>query len=276
MPEQNDLVYDVGMHKGEDSDFYLRKGFRVIGFEADPALAAYCRSRFAEEIQQGRLTVVEGAIVDRAQTGGSVKFYKNERNDVWGTVDGGWAKRNESLGAPSDVIQVPAIDFAECLRRFGTPHYLKIDIEGSDLLCLRVLLEFKRKPDYISLESEKISFTKLKEEFLLLEKLGYRSFKLVQQQTIPGTRVLVRDSEYEFEDGASGVFGSDLPGSWKNRGVVLTHYRFIFLLYGLYGDYGKLNSYRLGSMSRKILERILRRPVPGWYDTHAKLGPYRA
>lgn len=47
-------------------------------------------------------------------------------------------------------------------------------------------------------------------------------------------------------------------------------------LYGLYGDYGKLNSYRLGGMSRKILERILRRPVPGWYDTHAKLGPQRA
>ena len=30
-----DLLYDVGMHRGEDAEFYLRKGFRVIGFDAD-------------------------------------------------------------------------------------------------------------------------------------------------------------------------------------------------------------------------------------------------
>ena len=46
------LVYDVGMHKGEDSDYYL-KGFDVIRFEADPDLAAQCRSRFSDEIKSG-------------------------------------------------------------------------------------------------------------------------------------------------------------------------------------------------------------------------------
>ncbi len=35
----DDLIYDVGMHKGEDADYYLKKGFRVIGFEAIPELA---------------------------------------------------------------------------------------------------------------------------------------------------------------------------------------------------------------------------------------------
>ena len=39
VPKHKDLVYDVGMHKGEDTEFYLRKGFRVIAFEADPDLA---------------------------------------------------------------------------------------------------------------------------------------------------------------------------------------------------------------------------------------------
>src|ERR1019366_6379367 len=52
-----DLIYDVGMHKGEDSDFYLQKGFRVIGFEADPDLIEHCRNRFSREIEQGRLTI---------------------------------------------------------------------------------------------------------------------------------------------------------------------------------------------------------------------------
>jgi 16S rRNA A1518/A1519 N6-dimethyltransferase RsmA/KsgA/DIM1 with predicted DNA glycosylase/AP lyase activity len=35
-PKHKDLIYDVGMHHGEDTEFYLRKGFRVVAFEADP------------------------------------------------------------------------------------------------------------------------------------------------------------------------------------------------------------------------------------------------
>ncbi len=31
--KHDDLLYDVGMHKGEDTDYYLKKGFKVIGIE---------------------------------------------------------------------------------------------------------------------------------------------------------------------------------------------------------------------------------------------------
>ncbi|MFT5604915.1 MAG: 16S rRNA A1518/A1519 N6-dimethyltransferase RsmA/KsgA/DIM1 with predicted DNA glycosylase, partial [Paracoccaceae bacterium] len=87
--KNDDLVYDVGMHQGEDSDFYLKKGFRVVGFEADPDLAAQCRRRFFGEIESGQLVVVEGAIVDKqALAGGdkTIRFYKNIDVSVWGTV----------------------------------------------------------------------------------------------------------------------------------------------------------------------------------------------
>lgn len=43
---------------------YLKKGFRVIGFEADPILAEHCRSRFSDEVENGRLIVVNAAIVE--------------------------------------------------------------------------------------------------------------------------------------------------------------------------------------------------------------------
>lgn len=45
-----DLVYDVGMNRGEDTEFYLKKGYRVVGFEADPLLVDQCRKRFAAEL----------------------------------------------------------------------------------------------------------------------------------------------------------------------------------------------------------------------------------
>ena len=44
-PKHHNLIYDVGLHKGEDAEFYLHKGFRVVAFEADPDLIAFCRER---------------------------------------------------------------------------------------------------------------------------------------------------------------------------------------------------------------------------------------
>ena len=59
-----DLIYDVGAHQGEDTDFYLRKGFRVVAVEADPVLAARLRENFATAIDCGQLVVVEAAVAD--------------------------------------------------------------------------------------------------------------------------------------------------------------------------------------------------------------------
>ena len=71
------------MHKGEDTDFYLNKGFNVVGFEADPELIVFCKNRFKNEIEKKKLIIIEGAIVERISNN-KVKFYKNNINSVWG------------------------------------------------------------------------------------------------------------------------------------------------------------------------------------------------
>jgi FkbM family methyltransferase len=272
-----DLIYDVGMHRGEDADFYLKKGFRVVGFEADPDLIEHCRNRFSREIEQGSLTVVEGAIVEHTEesTLRSVTFYQNKKTSVWGTIQSDWARRNDALGAPSKTIDVRTVDFAQCLRQYGVPYYLKIDIEGSDAICLRALVNFEQKPNYVSLESEKVTFAKLLQEFRLLRNLGYTAFKAVQQEGM-SSRVeptACREGCYtahEFEEGASGLFGGDLAGKWKNYYEILAEYKMIFVLYALFGDHGKLNSYSFSKNLKEFLQKCLRRSIPGWYDTHAR------
>ena len=52
-PKHEDLIYDVGMHRGEDTQFYLRKGFRVVAFEANPENVSFCRNKFRESIDHG-------------------------------------------------------------------------------------------------------------------------------------------------------------------------------------------------------------------------------
>jgi FkbM family methyltransferase len=273
-----DLVYDVGMHKGEDTDFYLKKGFKVIGFEANPDLVAQCRNKFSNEIMNGKLIVVEGAIV-ALQPGETkikkIKFFKNKNNSIWGTVAENWADRNEYMGTSNEIIEVPVIDFAECLKKYGVPHYLKIDIEGMDIVCLRSLRNVPKKPDYISIESEKVLYNKLLEEINLLTELGYSKFKAIQQrgissQTEPNPSKEGCCVKHQFQEGSSGLFGEDLPHEWKSYKQILRKYKFIFIEYKLFGDYSKLRKYFVGKIFIKTLSLLLRKPLPGWYDTHAK------
>ena len=272
------LVYDVGMHKGEDTDYYLKKGFSVIGFEADPDSAAHCRRRFSDAIDTGKLIVVEGAIAELLPgetKGRTIKFYKNKDCSEWGTVSSDWAQRNRSLGTSNEVIEVHVVDFLECLTKYGIPHYLKVDIEAMDTVCLKALLHFEQKPDYVSRESEKVSFDKLVQDFNLLTQLGYTRFKAIQQQGISHQREPHPSKEgcyvgYQFHEGSSGLFGVDLPGEWKSYEPILNQHKFILLQERIFADSGTLHKYFIGKVLRKGLSTLLRKPIPGWYDTHAR------
>jgi FkbM family methyltransferase len=77
------LIFDVGCNDGQDSDFYLKKGFRVVGIEANPALCEALKKRFADEIAEGRFMLVEEAIAEQA---GEVEFYLNEIENIRSTI----------------------------------------------------------------------------------------------------------------------------------------------------------------------------------------------
>jgi len=270
------LIYDVGMHKGEDTEYYLKKGFKVVAFEADPDLISICKKKFSEEISKGELIIIEGAIVDKNKVfDKTIKFYKNESNSVWGTVVREWSVRNENLGAKSNIIEVPTIDFGKCLEEHGMPHYLKIDIEGMDVVCLESLKRFENKPTYISIESEKVNFELLIKEFNLFETLGYNKYQIINQADITTFKEPVSSKEgkllhYSFRPGASGLFGSDFSTPWINKKKALRNYKWIFYGYKLWGDNSKIKYYRAMNLIRRTLNLFLRTSVPGWYDTHAR------
>ena len=64
-----DLIFDAGAHKGEDTNFYLLMGYRVVAIEANPDLASELRARFRGEAEDGRLIVVDKAIAPQAGEG---------------------------------------------------------------------------------------------------------------------------------------------------------------------------------------------------------------
>jgi FkbM family methyltransferase len=283
-PKYGDLIYDIGLHKGEDTDFYLRKGFRVVAIEADPDLVAHCEQRFSEFLERGRLTIVPGAIVDPklAFTARKVTFFKNDEVSVWGTVSADWAARNDRRGSPSRAIDVDAIDLVDVIATHGVPRYMKVDIEGADIHCIEALGRLCHRPDYVSIESDRSGFGGIVGEIDLLASLGYDAFQAVEQARIPRLQRPPKPAregafvEWTFEPGSSGLFGAELPGRWKSRDEVLRQYRLIAAGYYLFDKDGMTRSWtfpgarHLRTAARRAASALLGVPMASWYDTHAR------
>jgi hypothetical protein len=51
------LIYDVGMHNGDDTAYYLAKGAHVVAIEANPTLCDSVIQKFETPITEGRLNI---------------------------------------------------------------------------------------------------------------------------------------------------------------------------------------------------------------------------
>jgi FkbM family methyltransferase len=210
-----DLIYDMGMHHGEDSEFYLRKGFRVVAVEADPEICRSAAGKLRPFVEGGQLTIVNRAIADRA---GPVTFYRSARSD-WGTIVGAWDRDNAARGVASEEIIVEAITLADLVREYGDAFYMKIDIEGMDRVALESLGETPIRPLYLSMETSfarNPSMEAVRGDFDLLASLGYDRFKIIDQQRVPLQTApnppLVGDYVPVPASDGSGLFGEDRLG----------------------------------------------------------------
>lgn len=268
------------MHLGEDSEFYLALGARVIAFEANAELTAKNRARFRSEIEGGQLEIVEGAITPPDFRGESVTFYVDRNKSVWGTTKGDWVERNASLGTSVDRIEVPAVKLRDILSDSGPAYYAKIDIEGADLDVLATLRDMKLCPDFLSIESSKTSLDQVAAEIELLRSIGYTRFAAVQQAVVPGSRYQGKPlygqhrCDYRFRNHSSGPFGPMLRQEYKTAEAVLDDYRDIFRRYARFGDNAWLMQNRYTRVPTRALNRMLlqlgNRPLCGWFDTHAR------
>lgn len=186
------LIFDIGMNNGDDTAYYLGRGHRVVAVEANPVLAERGKTRFADEITAGALTIVNEGVGEQP---GRATFWVSRANSEWSSFLHHIATRN---GTTADPIEVGVRTFRSLIDEFGCPHYAKIDIEGHDIFCLRELANGAR-PELISVEAHRLEY------LALLYAAGYRGFKVVNQ----------REHGRAFPYGSSGPFGDELRGEWE-------------------------------------------------------------
>ena len=208
-----DLIYDVGLHIGQDTAFYLEKGFRVVAIEANPVLAHQVAVRFAHACDVGQLRVLNVGVGSKA---GRFPFYVNTLYSEWSSFE----REIGTRGCKAEVIEVQTIPLEEIVREHGVPHYMKIDIEGYDTIALESIARLSERPHYISAENGQ------PEMLDLMCGLGYSRFKFINQAEVPNMRCPSparegRDIDHRFEFGASGPFGEETVGQWKKREEVI-------------------------------------------------------
>ncbi|MDH3754106.1 MAG: FkbM family methyltransferase [Acidimicrobiia bacterium] len=276
-----DLIFDLGFHNGDDTAYYLHRDFKVVAVEANPILVAAGRTRFEEEIADSRLQLLGVGVGD--DPAGST-FWVNELKSDWSSFD---KERGCRRGTPCHPVEVPVRTLSAVLEDHGTPYYMKIDVEGRELHCLRSL-DPDDLPQFISVEMSGLE--------ILSEaaRLGYSQFKIVDQRhhnspqiaerpnasvaarfrriesamslRLPGRRWLKRtyrrfvpaaplwepgddaEAEWVFPQGCSGPFGTDLHGEWLDLDEAA--YEWLHHRYG---------HYRRGTLS-----------PGGWFDLHAR------
>jgi len=275
----NDLIFDIGCHNGDDTDFYLRKGFRVVAIDADKALCDHVSTRFSAEIKSGRCEVIFGAVGEK--TGEIETFYICDQRTDWNTCDPYFVVRNEKEGVKYRRVEVTTINVAELMDTRGTPYYVKIDIEGADMIPIKTLVGRSELPAYISIEIAQHDLSQGLEQIHLLKKLGYTQFNFFNQ----GMRRHIKapspalEGNYATFDGCAvttGLFGKELGGKWVDLSAAEKRFAGIhnrYLLFRenrLYSKDGTFGGTLISKIHNRFRRHVLGDPV-AWYEMHARI-----
>jgi len=258
------LIFDIGMHIGRDTEFYLRKGFKVVAVEANPVLAKQSNERFSSEIASGQLTIVNKALVED-QTD-SVEFYVNDEKNDWGTLLPDW---NRSLNKAFRRITVPTIRLPDLIAAHGVPYFMKIDIEGADVMCVRSLMHQRESPSYVSVElmtpnnlaNQRVECLEI---LVYLRAMGYTKFQISDQSRLkmvrcPNPPLEGNYVDFAFDGHSSGLFGKELQTQTYTVDEVAEKYLAYF--------YARTRRFPFSLFSAGPSEAPFHRK--GWFDLHA-------
>jgi FkbM family methyltransferase len=201
-------ILDLGMHVGDDTCYYLARGFNVVALEANPQLCQSAQNRFKREISSGQLVIINAALCPAVTN--SVEFHICNVNPEWSSLEK-W--RIEQVGGNLETVKVPGITLNSILSDYGQPYYIKCDIEGADGDFVDQLIQVPstHKPPFVSVEGIAIEWLSS------LGKYGYDRVQLVSQARIrrefdPPFKFTLegRECTWTFRGHTSGRFGFDL------------------------------------------------------------------
>jgi FkbM family methyltransferase len=149
-----DLIFDVGANMGWKTELFLELGAKVVAVDPDTSNQQILRKKFLWcRLQNKPVEIVKNAVSDKSSV---ETMWINEAGTALNTLSPKWKDAlttdDSHFGGTSTYTQkmtVQTTTLDELIRQFGSPFFIKIDVEGYELQALKGL---QRPVPYISFE----------------------------------------------------------------------------------------------------------------------------
>lgn len=156
--DNNKLIFDIGANTGIKTKVFLTLGEKVVSVEPDRNHVKILKIRFGNN---PRFTVLPVAVSDQE---GEFDYYYSETASGYNTLNDKWKNSLESNLDKKDVVsvkydgsyKVETITLQKLISIYGSPDYIKVDVEGFEWNVLKTL---NQSIPYISFEANLPEFT---------------------------------------------------------------------------------------------------------------------
>jgi FkbM family methyltransferase len=174
-----DFVFDVGAHIGHRTASFLRLGARVVAVEPQPAAAGFLRVLYA---WRPRAKIVRAAC---GRSEGTIQLQVNSANPIVSTASPAFIDAAAgSVGWEGQkwdrTIESPLTSLDALMRDYGSPSFIKIDVEGFET---DVLAGLSKAPPSLSFEFTTIQRDVAAQGVKLCAALGFKSYQAVIGET---------------------------------------------------------------------------------------------
>lgn len=190
------IIYDFGANNGQNFNYYLSKGFKTIGIEANPLLCAEIEKKFSKEIASGQLKIIN-CCLSATSDDEIVIFYVHKTNSLLSQFNKpGYDKLDDF-----EPINIKSKKASTIIKEYGDPYYIKIDIEFYDIMILKELISNNIYAKYLSIESQSSDILNV------LLQSDYKYFNAVFGWTM-------KKFYPNFDFHMAGPFGEDIKSPW--------------------------------------------------------------
>lgn len=193
------VIYDFGANNGQNFNYYLSKGYKVVGIEANPLLCREIEKKFSNEIAAGKLTIMNYCLSADSDDE-IVEFYVHKTNSLLSQFNKPGYENLDDF----EPIKIKSKKASSIVKEFGAPYYIKIDIEHYDIMILKELLAEKIYGKYLSIEAQNPAILDV------LLQSDYKYFNAVFGWTL-------KKFYPEFDFHMAGPFGKDIKSPWLTK-----------------------------------------------------------
>jgi FkbM family methyltransferase len=222
--QDGDLIFDIGANYGQKTDIFLRVGARVLAVDPDEMNQEALRDKFLRyRLVKKPVIIVGKAVSDKCAVH---TLWIDEPGSAKNTLSKKWVetlRRDEArFGHRLNFAQqkeVESISLEELMVTYGSPYFVKIDVEGHEPHVLRGL---KRPVPYLSFE---VNLPEFKQEGLeCIELLGNIEADGKFNYVVDCGQGLILDrwlTLREFKEAFRSCSEPSLEVFWKTAGLAL-------------------------------------------------------